>query len=116
MKRRFRLKRSSDFRRVRRSGRVYTHPLAVLIALPGEQAGSRFAISAGKSLGTAVERNHAKRLLRESLRPLLGEILPGWDIIILARKPMRSASLQETAQAIQTLFKQAHLLKTSDHG
>lgn len=116
MKRRFRLKRSSDFQRVRRFGKVYAHPLAVLIALPGEQAGSRFAISAGKSIGTAVERNHAKRLLRESLRSLLQDILPGWDIIILARKPMRDASFQDTVQAVRSLLERARLLKQSDHG
>jgi ribonuclease P protein component len=116
VQRRFRLKRSSDFQRVRRFGRAYTHPLAVLIALPGDQEHSRFAVSAGRSVGSAVERNRAKRLLRESLRSLHREILPGWDIVILARQPMRSASFHETAQAVQTLLTRAGLLKPSDHG
>lgn len=115
MKRRFRLKRSSDFQRVRQFGKAYTHPLAVLIALPGEQEHSRFAVSAGRSIGTAVERNRAKRLLRESLRTIQREILPGWDIIILARQPIKSASFPETAQAVQALLSRAKLLKTSDH-
>lgn len=97
--------------RVRRFGRSYAHPLAVLIVLPSDHAHPRFAISAGRSVGSAVDRNRAKRLLRESLRPMLADILPGWDIVILARKPMNNASFQETTQAVQTLLNRARLFK-----
>jgi len=81
MKRKFRLTRSTDFKRVRRFGKSYAHPLVVLISQPNELNISRFGISAGRSVGNAVHRNRAKRQIRESLRPLLPSIKSGWDVV-----------------------------------
>jgi ribonuclease P protein component len=104
------LTRSTDFKRVRRQGKSYAHPLLVLIALPNEREASRFGISAGRAVGKAVKRNHAKRLIREGLRPFLPLITPGWDIILLARNPMAVANLESTQKALQNLLSRAHLL------
>ena len=64
MNRRYRLTNSSDFQRVRRTGTSFAHPLAVLIVSPGNVAETRFGFTAARSLGNAVRRNRAKRLLR----------------------------------------------------
>jgi ribonuclease P protein component len=111
LNRRFRLTRSTDFKRVRRSGKSYAHPLLVLIARSNEHETSRFAVAAGRSVGNAVERNRAKRLLREGLRPLIPTIAPGWDVIILARRSITQATLQESQRALITLLSQARLMK-----
>jgi hypothetical protein len=57
VKRRFRLTRSTDFKRVRRIGRSYAHPLVVLIVASNEIQQARIGIVAGKTVGMAVERN-----------------------------------------------------------
>jgi len=111
--RRLRLTRSTDFKRVRRLGKSYAHPLLVLIALPNGMERSRFGIAAGRSVGKAVERNRAKRLVREGLRPLTPQIEPGWDILLLARTSMAKSNLDSTRQALRTLLSRAHLLKDS---
>ena len=111
MKRKFRLTRSTDIKRVRRSGKSYAHPLVVLIRHPNELAASRFAITAGKSVGNAVRRNRAKRRIREAIRPILPAIFPGWDIIILARQPIKNASFSKIQSAVHQLMQQADLLK-----
>ncbi len=110
MQRRYRLTSSSTFKRVRRIGKSYAHPLVVLIKHPNELEISRFGIAASRTLGNAIERNRAKRRLRESLRPLLALIAPGWDIVVLARRPLISASFSEIILAIETLLKRAALL------
>ena len=43
MQRKFRLTRSEDFKRVRRSGKSYAHPLVILIVQNSEQPRVRWA-------------------------------------------------------------------------
>jgi ribonuclease P protein component len=114
VKRNFRLTRSTDFKRVRRYGKSYAHPLIVLVALPNEQAKPRLAVAAGRSIGGAVERNRAKRLLREAIRPNLSSILPGWDRLFLARRPILAAPFPHITSAVTTLLHQAHLWNETD--
>jgi ribonuclease P protein component len=114
VKRKFRLNRSTDFKRVRQDGKSYAHPLIVLIALPNEIARLRIGVAAGRALGGAVERNRAKRWLREGVRPFLPSIHPGWDVVLLARKPLAKARFQDVQAALHILFKRAHLLQVAD--
>jgi ribonuclease P protein component len=104
---------STDFERVRRFGESYAHPLIVLIALPNEMDKSRIATAAGRSIGKAVQRNKVKRMLRETIRPLIPNIIPGWDIIIMARKPIFNASYSEIQAALSMLLFRANLLEKS---
>ena len=83
----------------------------MLVALPNEKAHSRFGVSAGRSLGNAVQRNRAKRILRESIRPLIPGIHDGWDLVILARKPMIDARFDEIGSALTELLTRAQLLE-----
>jgi ribonuclease P protein component len=57
-----------------------------------------------------VQRNRAKRLLREALRPLIPNITPGWDILLLSRRPLAEATYQDTQEALIIVLKRAHLL------
>ncbi len=149
MQRKFRLTRSEDFKRVRRSGKSYAHPLIVLIVQthdkrsttvphalggspvdkrsltseavlrtappapgggPVEQPRLKVGVTAGRAVGTAVYRNRAKRLLREALRPLVPNIAPGLDLILIARPGLVSATLEETRQALLNLLQRAQIL------
>jgi ribonuclease P protein component len=151
VQRRFRLTRSEDFKRVRRSGKSYAHPLVVLIVQvhekqsnpldqrsaiseavpraaprrhgdtfggnPVDKQGSsvgqprvKIGVAAGRTVGTAVYRNRAKRLLREAIRSLIPNIAPGLDLILIARPGLASASLEETRQALLTLLQRAQIL------
>ena len=111
MKRKFRLRNSTDFKRVRRFGKSYAHPFVVLIKHPNQIGRSRFSVVAGRSIGNAVERNRAKRRLREILRLRITTILDGWDIIILARRAIQDATYAELQTALDDLLKRADLSK-----
>ena len=110
MKPRFRLTSSNDFKRVRRFGKSYAHPLVVLVALPNELAVTRIGVAAGRSLGGAVKRNRAKRRLRAAIQPLLDKTITGWDVILIARRPLLEAPFQEICSALETLLGKANLL------
>ena len=111
MKREFRLTQSTDFKRVRQLGKSYAHPLVILIVLANEKDHSRFAVSAGRSVGNAVERNRAKRLMRESVRQKFQKISTGWDVVMIARRGAAQAHLSEIDLTITNLLKRAGILK-----
>ena len=96
---------------MRRFGKSYAHPLIVLIALPNEMDISRFATAAGRSIGNAVQRNRAKRILRETVRPKIPRITSGWDVVLLARKPISLANYKDIEAALNNLLSQANLLE-----
>lgn len=96
--------------RVRRLGKSYAHPLLVLVALSNESETTRFAVSAGRSVGNAVQRNRAKRLIRAALNLLVSVIPPGWDLILIARRPLATATFSQTQSALLQLLQRARLL------
>jgi len=110
----FRLRKSADFKRVRRSGRSFAHPLVVLIVRPNELESVRIGVSAGRSVGNAVQRNRAKRRLRALLQPLAAAILPGHDIVVLARKSIGRSSPEQLDIALRQLSAKAGILRTTE--
>lgn len=114
MKRRFRLTRSADFKRVRRSGKSYAHPLLVLYALKSEEPVLRVGVTAGLAVGNAVKRNRAKRLLRAAMSDLLPQTVPGSDLMLIARSALPDANVQQTREALSILLKRAGLLSPSN--
>ncbi len=62
-------------------------------------------------MGNAVRRNFAKRKMREAVRPLLPEMKPGWDVILIARKPLLLASFEDVVETVKSLLYRAGLIK-----
>jgi len=110
VQRKFRLTRSEDFKRVRRSGKSYAHPLVVLIVQTHDQPRLKVGVTAGRTVGTAVYRNRAKRILREAMRTLIPNIASGLDLILIARPGLVSATLEDTRQALLNLLQRAQIL------
>ena len=114
MNRRFRLRRSADFKRVRRLGKSFAHPLIVLIKLENEYENSRFAVAAGRSVGNAVQRNRAKRLLRAAIQTRVEGIKAGWDVLLIARQPLAGSNLMDTQVALDSLLRRSGLIRKTD--
>lgn len=112
MNRKFRLTSSLDIQRVRRQGKSYAHPLLVLVALENQLDQTRFAVSAGVSVGNAVQRNRAKRLIRAGLQDYLEKVKKGYDILLIARKPLADAASPDAAAALEAMLRKADLLST----
>jgi ribonuclease P protein component len=110
LQRKFRLTRSEDFKRVRRSGKSYAHPLVVLIVQSNEEPHVKVGIAAGRTVGIAVHRNRAKRLLREAMRSLLPKITSNLELVLIARPGLATATLEDTYKALLNLFGRAQIL------
>lgn len=106
MRRNYRLRSNSDFQRVRRKGRTSAHPLLVISALPNGLAYSRFGFAVGRRIGKAVQRNRIKRRMRESVRIRIkkGAVAMGWDVVFIARRPVRNATFHQVDEAIGLLL------------
>lgn len=85
MKKIISLCRNYEFQRLYRRGKSAVRPTLVMYAVSCRGQQIRLGITAGKKLGGAVQRNRAKRRLRELFRLMQPNIKTGYDICIVAR-------------------------------
>jgi ribonuclease P protein component len=114
LNRALRLRKGSDFQRVRQQGRSITSRLLILAWIPNEVTTLRVGFVVSKRISKlAVKRNRIKRLLSEAIRPVLPEVSGGWDIVISARQAIVDADLSTLQHDIVTLLRRARLLEAA---
>jgi ribonuclease P protein component len=109
VKRRYRVHTDKRFQEIRRQGRSYANHLLVLCALPNDLPYSRFGFTVNSRIGNAVQRNRIKRRLREIMRLQQDTLQLGWDIVLIARQPIRNADYHEMETACARLLRRAQL-------
>ncbi len=115
MKREFRITRTIDFKRVRREGRSYAHPLLVLTIASGSSDNSRVGFITGKAIGNAVKRNHVKRQLRSIFSEFLPSLTNQYDLVVVARHPIVATDFSLIKQAIKQLLLKAQVLLAEEN-
>lgn len=106
----FRLTRSTDFKRVRRLGRSYAHPLVVLVVMRNPTGELHIGFTASRTVGGAVQRNRVRRRLRACLDEFIPHLRPGWDVVLVARQPIIDAEFSAIRSGITRLLEQAGLM------
>jgi ribonuclease P protein component len=82
------LKASSDFQRIAKQGKKWTSAAFIMQVLKAEDSTAPFRVgfTVSRRVGNAVERNRAKRRLREMVRQFLKDNSPsGCDIVLIAK-------------------------------
>ncbi len=104
------LRSKRDFEALQRSKLSRVHPLMTVRLLPTDRDATRFGLSTGRRIGGAVQRNRVRRRIREILRMLGPRLVPGWDVLIVARPASAGASQAALAAALERILGTAGLL------
>jgi ribonuclease P protein component len=86
--RKFRLTKSSDFRKIISRGKRVSTQYFVIYSLPNRLSFPRLGIQVRAKLGTAVQRNYMKRIVRETFRKMKGDFLQSVDLVFIAQQPV----------------------------
>jgi ribonuclease P protein component len=80
---------------------------------PNDGQATRLGISVGKRVGKAVVRNQVKRRVREAVRHRYDDLLPGFDLVFIARAPAATAEWPMLRDATDELLRRSRVLLES---
>jgi ribonuclease P protein component len=83
--------RHADFQKIYKQGARVHGRYCTLFVQPNQLVGGRLGVAATKKFGGAVQRNRAKRLIREIFRH--NDIAPGFDVVVVPKREFFEASL-----------------------
>ena len=86
-----RIRRRAEFQQVYERGTKVHSRYCTVFILPNEGPVGRLGIAATRKLGGAVQRNRAKRLIREVFRR--NKIAQGFDVVVVPKRELLDASL-----------------------
>jgi ribonuclease P protein component len=84
------IRQRAEFQHVYDRGRKHQGRYMIVFTLPRPGLPSRLGIAATRKMGIAVERNRAKRRVRELFRHHPAPA--GYDIVVVPRRPLVSAA------------------------
>ena len=107
------LRNQRDFNRVYNKGKSTGSRFVVILYNKNRKGITRTAFVASKKTGNSVQRNRARRLMKESYRSLKDGIVSGYDIIFVARAGIDEHKEKEVEKCIRNALKKSGLF--DDH-
>lgn len=93
-------------------GKSYTNPALVLYVNKNRAGLCRIGITTSKKIGNAVQRNRARRVIREALRQLYPEFKSKhYDIVLVARTKTVYRSSDDIREVMRDLLMSAGILQ-----
>jgi ribonuclease P protein component len=102
------LRRSSEFKKVYQNGRRYDSPLITAFVLPNNQPNHRLGITVSRKTAIkALDRNRAKRLLRETFRlkrDSLGGLKKKYDWVLNGKRLLVSVKVDSPLEEFDRIM------------
>lgn len=105
------VKENYEFRRIYRKGKSAVSPQLVIYCQRNRRGHSRLGVSVSTKLGCAVVRNRVRRRIREIYRLNKAKVLPGYDLIVVARVRAVETDYQKLDRTYLRLLEQLDLLR-----
>lgn len=105
------VKENYEFRRIYRKGKSAVSPQLVIYCQRNRRGHSRLGVSVSTKLGCAVVRNRVRRRIREIYRLNKAKMLPGYDLVVVARVRAVETDYQKLDRTYLRLLEQLDLLR-----
>ncbi len=105
------VKENYEFRRIYRKGKSAVSPQLVIYCQRNRRGHSRLGVSVSTKLGCAVVRNRVRRRIRDIYRLNKAKMLPGYDLIVVARVRAVETDYQKLDRTYLRLLEQLDLLR-----
>lgn len=115
---RARLRKPREFQRVYKSGKRFDGRFMTVFILPSDGELQRLGITASKKgVGNAVQRNRAKRLLRETFRlsrAELNQINTNFDWVLNARRYLLKVKLEKPLEEFRQIIERVKIYESKN--
>jgi ribonuclease P protein component len=112
-----RITRSSEYARIYGTGIKVPGKYLILFAARAGESGARVGITVSGKVGKAVERNRAKRRIREALKLELNEpTAPRSEMVFVARAAIKTATFEDIRKDIKKLIGKVPLSFAKESG
>ena len=104
------LRSAVDFQRIQGQSHSRAHPTLLVRYRRNGLDRTRYGISTGRRIGSAVVRNRVRRRLRSILGRLGANVSVGWDVLLVARPAAATVTQAELESVLKRLLVSAGLL------
>lgn len=108
------LRKRGDFSAIYNRGKSIPERYVVFFYKKNNLSYNRIAFLASKKVGNSVQRNRAKRLMKESYRLSLGNIKRGYDIIFIARNTINGKKFQDVNKSMLNAVRRCKLFVSNE--
>ena len=105
------LRKNKDFSAIYKKGKSVGDRFVVLFYRPNGLTYNRTGFLASKKVGNSVQRNRAKRLMKESYRKLETTLPVGYDYIIIARNTINGKKCADVQRSLHSAFRRTGVKK-----
>lgn len=105
------LRKNKDFSVIYKRGKSIGDRFVVIFYRPNGLTYNRTGFLASKKVGNSVQRNRAKRLMKESYRKMEGKLPTGYDFIIIARNTINGKKCAEVEKSLASAFRRTGVRK-----
>ena len=96
------LTENSAFKRVYGRGKTLVSPFVILYYHKNRQQTRRLGITASKKYGCAVERNYARRRIKEAYRATELNYPEGYDYVFVVRSKMKDVDFGQLISTVES--------------
>ena len=94
------LRKKDDIQAIYKAGKSVPERYVVLFYRKNDLPYSRTAFLASKKVGNSIQRNRAKRLMKESYRLNAEKFLEGYDLIFIARNTINGKKQKDVEKSL----------------